>query len=192
MAGGSFQNALQIVSRSIVRNFVLGVLVTLVVLALAGYVGVREGALPAGADNPPGKLETWAAKTSLKAAIGRETEGLQSPIPADDLNLTAGVKLYEVHCAVCHGASDAQASAIAKGLNIRAPQLAKHGVTDDPAAETFWKVKHGIRFTGMPGFGASLSDTELWQVSLFLSKMDALPPGAASAWKAIPSVKSGG
>lgn len=170
-----------------VRGFILGVLLTLAVLAVGAYVGINNGWLPAGADNPPGPLEKWAARTSLHAAIARGAEKLQPTLPPDEANLTAGVKLYGVHCAVCHGAADGQASAIAKGLNIRAPQLAKHGVTDDPPGETYWKVKHGIRFTGMPGFSASLSEDELWQVSLFLSKMDALTPGAAAAWKAMPS-----
>lgn len=173
------------------RGFVLGVVVTLVALAIGGYVYVTQGIMSAGADVPPGKVETWAARTSLRAAIRRGAQNLQPPIPADDANLTAGAKLYGDHCLVCHGASDGQPSAIAKGLNIRAPQLGKHGVSDDPPGETYWKVAHGIRFTGMPAFGKSLSEKELWQVSLFLAKMDQLPPGAAKAWHDLPSAKSG-
>jgi len=169
------------------RGFGLGICFTVVVLALAGYFGIRSGALPAGADQPPGKLETWAARTSLHAAVARGAQNLSSPVPADEPDLLAGLTLYGQHCAVCHGAADAKPSAIAKGLNIPAPQLAHHGVEDDPVGVTYWKVKHGIRFTGMPGFGASLSETELWQVSLFLAKMDALPPAVATAWKALPS-----
>jgi mono/diheme cytochrome c family protein len=51
------------------------------------------------------------------------------------------------------------------------PQLMKgKGVTDDPVGETYWKVKNGIRLTGMPGFGASMTDQQMWQVSLYLQQ----------------------
>ena len=49
------------------------------------------------------------------------------------------------------------------------------GVTDDPPAETFWKVANGIRLTGMPGFKQSLSETQMWQISLMLANADKLP-----------------
>ena len=54
------------------------------------------------------------------------------------------------------------------------------GVSDDPAGETYWKVKNGIRLSGMPAYGKSLSEKQLWQVSLLLSMADKpLPADAA-------------
>jgi mono/diheme cytochrome c family protein len=60
------------------------------------------------------------------------------------------------------------------------PQLLppKKGVTDDPVGEIYWKVKNGIRLTGMPGYVSSLSDNEMWQVSLLLLHADKLPEPA--------------
>jgi mono/diheme cytochrome c family protein len=49
-------------------------------------------------------------------------------------------------------------------------------VTDDPVGESFWKVKNGIRLSGMPGFKQSLSEAQMWQVSALLAKADQLPP----------------
>jgi mono/diheme cytochrome c family protein len=59
-----------------------------------------------------------------------------------------------------------------------APQLLdkEDMVTDDPVGESFWKVKNGIRLSGMPGFKQSLSETQMWQVSALLAKADQLPP----------------
>jgi hypothetical protein len=48
-------------------------------------------------------------------------------------------------------------------------------VTDDPVGEDYWKVKNGIRLSGMPGFKDSLSEGEIWQVSALLAKADKLP-----------------
>jgi mono/diheme cytochrome c family protein len=68
-------------------------------------------------------------------------------------------------------------TAIAHGLFPKVPQLFKgKGVTDDPPGVTYWKAANGIRLSGMPGFKGSLSDTELWQVSLLLANADKLSP----------------
>ena len=44
------------------------------------------------------------------------------------------------------------------------------GVSDDPVGETYWRVKNGIRLTGMPSYQKVLSVEQMWQVSLLLSK----------------------
>ena len=54
---------------------------------------------------------------------------------------------------------------------------------DDPDGSIYWKITHGIRFTGMPAFGNTLSDQERWQIALFLKHMDKLPAGAKASWK---------
>jgi thiosulfate dehydrogenase len=49
-------------------------------------------------------------------------------------------------------------------------------VIDDPLGESFWKVKNGIRLTGMPSFKDSLTDEQIWQVSALLASADKLSP----------------
>ncbi|MGE5717231.1 MAG: c-type cytochrome [Acidobacteriota bacterium] len=166
------------------KGFVLGFVVAIITLIAGGYFFVTSGALPAGQDSKPSRLETWAAKRSLQATIRREAQGLTSPLQPTDDNLTAGIALYRTHCQVCHGGADGGVSAIARGLSPNAPQLAKDGVEDDPVGVTYWKVAHGIRFTGMPAFGKTLSGPEMWQVALLAKHMNALPSRARSAWLA--------
>ena len=45
-------------------------------------------------------------------------------------------------------------------------------VTDDPPGESYWKVRNGIRLSGMPSFQASLSEEQMWQVSILLANAD--------------------
>jgi thiosulfate dehydrogenase len=98
------------------------------------------------------------------------------PIPADEVNFLAGAQVYKDHCAVCHGLAGRPATAIARGMFPKPPELMQgKGVTDDEPGETYWKVEHGIRLTGMPGFRASLTETQAWQVSLLLANADKLP-----------------
>ncbi len=169
------------------KGMAAGAVALLILIGIGGYALVSTGRLPANADAAPGRLENWAARTSLRATILREMPREPIPVPVDDANLEAGIRLYAEHCAVCHGASDGEASSIARGLYQHAPQLAKHGVEDDPEGETYWKVDHGIRFTGMPSFGRSLSARQIWQVVVFLKHMDSLPAGPAAVWKAVPT-----
>jgi mono/diheme cytochrome c family protein len=56
-----------------------------------------------------------------------------------------------------------------------APQLwKKHrkgdvvGVSDDEPGETYWKIKNGIRLTGMPSFKGVLTEDQMWDVALLL------------------------
>jgi thiosulfate dehydrogenase len=157
---------------------------------VAVYLAVTFGLIPANADAKPSALERWAARRSLHATVAREAPKQPDPVPADDANLTAGVKLYSDNCMVCHGASDGLASNVAAGLYQHAPQLGRHGVEDDPEGETYWKIEHGIRLTGMPAFGKSLTETQLWQLATLLKHMDSLPPKAQAAWSKLPSQAS--
>jgi mono/diheme cytochrome c family protein len=144
--------------------------------------------VPANADSKPAALESWVANTALEAALKRDTEGLRNPIQPSEENLITGVHLYAANCAICHGASDAKPSNPAQGFYIEAPQLAKDGVEDDPEAASFWTVKHGIRFTAMPSFAATLRDEEMWKIAMFLKQMDKLPPTVDAEWKKVPTV----
>ena len=169
------------------RSFVAGIVLT-IVLALVGiYFVVQSGLIPANADAKPGKVEIWAAQASLNATLDREAPKDPNPVAMTDENLIGGINLYAQHCAICHGTAQgaASASAVAKGLNPSPPQLAAEGVEDDPEGVSFWKIKHGIRWTGMPAWKDTLNDQQIWTLALFLKHMDKLPPGAQDAWQKV-------
>ena len=168
------------------RGFVLGVIAALAAVVLFVYVGITAGIhIPANADARPSKLETWAAKRSLHATLEREMPRQANPISPTDADYDAGIKLYAENCAMCHGTADGHPSNVAIGLYQHAPQLGEHGVEDDPDGETYWKVKHGIRLTGMPAYTKTLSDDQIWTLALFLKHMNALPPAPARLWRAM-------
>ena len=170
-------------------RFFAGVVATLVVVAVAAFAAVEFGLLPAGADVHPGKLERWAANRSLDAAIAREAPPPPYPFgPPTDATFVAGAKLYMANCAVCLGSGAAPETMIASGQYVRPPQFAKHGVDDDPAGETYWKIEHGIRFTGMPSYAGALTEQQIWQITYFLGvPSDKLPAPAAAIWNTKPN-----
>jgi thiosulfate dehydrogenase len=169
-----------------VRNFFLGAVAAIILIMVIGFIGVMTGTLiHANADAQPGKLERWAAHRSLDAAIARGAPTSPPPVAADDATFNEGIKTYGGSCIVCHGAADGRPTTIGFGLYQKAPLLGRRGVEHDPEGETYWKVRHGIRLTGMPAFTNTLSDTQIWQVAVFLKHMDSLPPGPEAKWKAL-------
>jgi len=149
-------------------------------LVLAGeLLFLTQGGMPAAARGArPLPLEEWLAGRALEVAIGKDASRA-SPLPGDAPNLLAGARVYRENCMTCHGAvGDAQRSAVAAGMFPRPPHLMPpdKGVTDDPVGETYWKVRNGIRLTGMPSFEGALTDAELWQVSLLLLHANELSP----------------
>jgi thiosulfate dehydrogenase len=169
------------------KGVVLGVVLTLAVALIGAYVLVRSGLIPANADATPGRLETWMAGTSLDATLRRDAPKGPNPVALTEQDLLDGVHLFAQNCAVCHGSAKGAASPspIAKGLYQKPPQLATDGVEDDPEGVSFWKIKHGIRLTGMPSFGYSLSDQQIWTLALFLKHMDKLPPALEQTWQHV-------
>ena len=169
------------------KGLVSGVALTLAIALIGAYALVQSGLIPANADAKPGWLETWMAHTSLDATLRRNAPTGLNPVELTEQNLLEGVHLFAQNCAVCHGSSkgDASPSPIAKGLYQKPPQLATDGVEDDPEGVSFWKIKHGIRLTGMPSFGYSLSDQKIWTLALFLKHMDKLPPAVQQTWQQV-------
>jgi mono/diheme cytochrome c family protein len=181
------------------KGVVLGVAITLAVALIGAYVLVRSGLIPANADAEPGGLETWMAETSLDATLRRDAPLDKNPVALTEQNLLGGVRLFAQNCAVCHGSAQGAASPspIAKGLYQKPPQLATDGVEDDAEGVSFWKIKHGIRLTGMPSFGHTLTDQQIWTLALFLKHMDKLPPAVQQIWQQVqnwpvPSVNESG
>ena len=169
------------------RGFIFGILASIVVALVGGYLVLKSGHVPANADATPGALELWAAGTALEATIKREAPTTANPVALTDANLVEGVRLYGQHCAICHGtaAGTASTSAVAKGEYPRPPQLGADGVEDDPDGVTYWKIKHGLRLTGMPSWKDSLTDEQIWTLALFLKHMDKLTPAAQAEWSKV-------
>lgn len=169
------------------KGVIAGIVGLAIVVLAGGYVFLRSGLVPANADATPGGVELWIASTSLDATLGRDAPKGPNPVQMTDATLIRGINLYAQHCSICHGTAKgiASASPVAKGLYPKPPQLATDGVEDDPEGFSFWKIKHGIRLTGMPSWKDALDDQQIWTLALFLNHMDKLPPAAEEAWKDV-------
>jgi thiosulfate dehydrogenase len=160
-------------------KFSLGLIAGLVIFPLLVIAYLLAGFAPAAATAPPMPFERFIAGTALNERISREAPKRDaSTFTSDDLD--DGAKVYKKNCAMCHGALSQPAPAIAKGMFPEAPQLLtpEGMVTDDPVGETYWKVKNGIRLSGMPSFASILMEKQMWDVSSLLARANNLPPAA--------------
>lgn len=159
------------------KGFVFGVLVGVALLAGGVYYYFVSGAAPAAVADPPMMMEKKMANKSLDAHIEKANVPAP-PIQPSEENYVAAAKLYKDQCASCHGLPN-QPAAIADNMYPKATLMFKgKGVTDDPPQESYWKVKNGIRLTGMPSFQGILNDTQMWQVALLVAGADKLPDSA--------------
>jgi thiosulfate dehydrogenase len=170
-------------------KFIIGVIIGFLLVPALFYLYCKSGRAPVATSAPPMPFEEFFSKTALHATLNREAPKTQST-SATEGELLAGVEVYKQNCAVCHGVSGEPASKIAKGMFPRPPQLLApgHMVTDDPVGMTYWKAKHGIRLTGMPGFVGLLTDEQLWNVSLLLANADKIPPTVKQALTVPPQM----
>ena len=155
----------------------LSFLTGLLLLPLVVVLYLAFGHPPVATTDKPFPLEGQIVSIPLEARIRREMP-TAAPIPATDENLNAGASLYKDKCEFCHGTAD-QPSAVGRSTFPRAPQLWIKR-TNGSVGATYWKIKNGIRLTAMPAYGSSLTETQLWQVSLLLSLADKPLPAEAA------------
>lgn len=157
------------------KGIVLGIVLGFVLVFLGAYFYFKTGQAPVAVTDPEMPFERKFAGMALHAFLDKQPH-LNPAVPEDEKNFLEGAKVYKENCAVCHGLPGEPRTMIADGMFPKPPQLFKGvGVTDDEAWETYWKVAHGIRMTGMPGFKDRLGETKMWQVSLLLKDADKLP-----------------
>jgi thiosulfate dehydrogenase len=162
------------------RNFIFGFLFAILLIMAAGYGYLALGMAPVATASAPLPFERALAHLALKA--GMKDVPKSSPIQASNGAYLAGAKVYQNNCAVCHGLPNQPQTAISKGEFPKPPALfGADDVPDDEVGGTYWKVASGIRLTGMPGFKGSLTDEQIWQVSLLLKHADNLPPNVKTS-----------
>jgi len=164
------------------RNFILGIVVTILVLLIGGFGAALLGFVPTNANTAPPKLEKQIAMSALDASMERHAPRVNNPVPPTDENLIAGLKIYTMNCALCHGDIDRKPSALENSFYPPPPSLILHPL-DDPEWHVFYAIRTGVRYTGMPAWDKTLSESDIWKLTAFLTRIEKLPPAVQDYWK---------
>jgi mono/diheme cytochrome c family protein len=163
-------------------KFILGMVVTVLLLVLAGLAVANFGLMPTNADAVPPALERRIAMSALDASMDRHASRVSNPVAPTDENLIDGMKIYTMNCSVCHGTLDNKPSPLEKSFYPPVPQLILDPL-DDPEWHIYYAVRTGIRYTGMPAWSKAMPDQDIWKVTSFLSRVQKLPPKVQDYWR---------
>ena len=161
----------------------LGAIITLLLLILAGLGIAMLGLFPTAANVEPPPLERHLAMGAVDASMERHAPRVTNPLMPTADNLEDGMKLYTMNCALCHGSLDRKPSTLANSFYPPPPNLISDP-PDDPEWHIYYTIRTGIRYTGMPAWDKTLSEQDIWKLTMLLSHMDKLPPAVQDYWKA--------
>jgi mono/diheme cytochrome c family protein len=149
----------------------------LLLLVLAGLAFIYSGVYDVAASTPDSGLIAWALETTQHRSVHRAAEAFEETAQVPDLDdperIRNGFVHYQEMCVTCHGAPGVPISEVGQGLNPYPPELASHF---EGPGESFWIVKNGIKMTGMPAFGVTHDDEEIWAIVAFLKRMPKISP----------------
>jgi mono/diheme cytochrome c family protein len=146
----------------------------LVVLAGATLVALDTSSAQISRNDEP--ADVVLARVPEKARVKR------NPFENDPEAARAGKKLFEQHCAECHGKT--------AGGTKRGPSLHADALQQATPGEIFWVVTNGVVRRGMPAW-SKLPEPQRWQVVAFLRGL-ADSWGATGSTDPVPRVSSRG
>jgi len=163
-------------------KFLLGIVVTIVIIFVGGFVLLKKGYMDMGADVAPLPFEKSLAMGAVDASTERHADERKNPDSPSEENLVAGAQLYLNHCAGCHGVPSNPDAPFGRSFYPPVPAFFKDA-PDMPENQNFYIIAHGIRWTGMPGWNKTLTEAQIWQVVTFLSNIEKLPPAASRVFE---------
>ena len=142
-----------------------------ITIALGGLVGCKA--------NPPSKLETKTV-TFAKHHIFIGNKSQKNPLPYNAETWADGKEAFSHYCVACHG-MDGQNTGVpfVDYISPPIPLLTSSDVQSYTDGQLKWILDNGIQPAGMLGSKETLSDDELWSISVFSAALT--PAGSQGA-----------
>lgn len=148
-------------------------------LAVLMVVYLATGLYNVGADSEYTGLMHLALAAVRERSVDAHADDVTVPPLDSPKMISDGASDYDEMCTGCHLAPGMAENEMRPGMNPKPPVLAKY--PPDSPAEAFWVIKHGIKMTGMPAWGVTHTDAEIWNIVAFLNKLPTLSPQAYRA-----------
>lgn len=162
-----------------------------VLLAFALLAGWGWWTLDVSATQPHSAFVEDFLHETVEHAVRRSAAEISPPPGLDDPALMAeGAHHYFPMCEGCHAGPGVDPSELAEGLYPPPPSLHEEEEWSD--AELFWIVKNGIKASGMPAYGGSHSDEELWGIVAFARTLPGMTPAAYEGFRPGDDAEMGG
>lgn len=158
------------------KTVVATLLTSLLIVGLAVAGVVYSGVYNVAATSEHWPITRWVLQKVVHRSIEQQATGIDAPQLDSEEQLLAGAVNFEAMCSACHAPPGRQQAVAARGMYPSPPELT-HAAEEKDAREIFWVIKHGIKASGMPAWGSSHSDAELWAMTAFVKEL----PGMSAA-----------
>jgi cytochrome c553 len=111
-------------------------------------------------------------------SVSTHSWGLRAPALEDEGLVLKGAGHYETACLPCHGGPGRSIPPVMSAMTPPPPRLDEQRLARWSAEELFTIVKHGIKFTGMPGWPVQQRDDEIWAMVAFLRRLPRMDAAA--------------
>ncbi|MEA3274095.1 MAG: cytochrome c [Pseudomonadota bacterium] len=150
--------------------------VIVLLLAAGGALAFAySGVFDVAATTRDAAVLRWILETTREHSVRSRAAAIVVPELSNEDRLSGGAKAFEEMCAGCHGAPGREPFLGAGDMNPPPPDLAGIAAERTPQ-ELFWVVKNGLRMTGMPAWGPTHDDEQLWDLVAFMGRLPRLTP----------------
>jgi len=122
----------------------------------------------------PSGWEIWAATRSRSFAMPAEEKMQKNPFSPNESLFKEAREHFADHCASCHGNDGSGHTALGMGLSPQAPDMRLLATQSKSDGELYSIIHNGIRFSGMPAWGAEGKDDDSWKLVLFIRHLPQL------------------
>jgi mono/diheme cytochrome c family protein len=159
------------------------------VVGAAGVVALMRTGLSARPD--PGALETWAATRVQRLSVPERYAALPNPLSVTDQVLRAAMEHWADHCASCHANDGSVRTELGSHMYPRPPDMRQPHTQQLADGELYYVINQGIRFTGMPAWGApGDGDMDSWALVSFIRTLPTLTPDQIETMKRMNPVSA--
>jgi mono/diheme cytochrome c family protein len=159
--------------------------------ALAGLTAlavIETGAFNTTAIAPHSALVAWATHTTMIRSVQREALRVRPPAGFSPQQVLTGLHQYDADCVICHGAPAVARAQWVDGMTPSPPYL-MDAARQWSASELFLIIKNGVKMTGMPAWGTTRSDAQVWSLVAFLEAEPSISPRDYARMRGVQVVR---
>ena len=142
-------------------GFLIAVAVCATLLIARGFRATSE----------PSRFERVVARSIRNLAIPRAARRERNPLETSAENLQVGRELFLARCSNCHGIDGSGVTPIGRGLYPRVPDLRSPETQSLSDGEIHYIIQNGVQLTGMPAWGSSHQQADIWQFVIFIRSL---------------------
>lgn len=166
-------------------NLIKAIFQLLILGAIGAAAFVYFGLFDTAADVPHSPVVYSLLDTVRQRSVAVRASDIPVPPLNDPKMIADGAEHYREMCTGCHLAPGVTESEIRAGLYPQPPDLTRRRQTSP--AEMFWTIKHGIKMSAMPAWGATHDNQAIWNIVAFLQELPGMTPEHYAALTHAPA-----